>query len=241
MNKQKLAILLVLLVLIPLVLIGLNGMRTKEIKSVNVHIKNSKELFFVKEVEVNRILQKYLGRPVKGLPLRSINLNAIEGELMKNPWVEKAEVHSDFNGRLNIQIDQKDPLVRIQNTTGSSYYISKGGSRFPLSSQFTAHVPVATGKIDSAVSRKVYTLMTFVHESPFWNGQVQQIFVRSKNNLFIVPAIGNHVVEVGDTDRLDEKFRHLEEFYRQVIPKVGWNKYKEVSIRYKGQVIGRKS
>lgn len=241
MNKQKLTILLVLLVLVPMVVIGLKGMRNKEVEMVEVHIQNAKELFFVQETDVKRIVQEHFGGPVKGLPLRSINLNALEGALMKNPWVEKAEVHSDYNGRLNVQIEQKKPSVRIQSNTGASYYISVEGNHFPLSSKYTAHVPVATGNIDSAVSRKVYTLMSYVHESPFWDGQVQQIFVKSNNNLFIVPAVGNHVVEVGDTDRLEEKFQHLQEFYHQVIPKVGWNKYKEVSIRYKGQVIGRKS
>lgn len=240
MNKQKLSIVIVLVLLFSLMYIGVTRSKSKRIEHVIVDISQEQQSYFVREADVMQAVKKQLGRPAEGLKANEIDLSKIENIVKTNPWVRNAEVHTSYSGELKIEIVPRMPLVRIEPTSGKPYYLDLQAEPFPLSNKFTAHVPVAIGDIDSIVSRKVYTLMRYVNESPFWKGQVQQIFVESENNLFIVPTVGSHIIEIGEVENLDVKFRNLLAFYKEVLPKTGWNTYREISIRYKGQVIGRK-
>jgi cell division protein FtsQ len=53
----------------------------------------------------------------------------------------------------------------------------------------------------------------------------------------MVPRVGNHIIELGKAENYREKFNNLLVFYREAMPKAGWDRYKRVNIEYKGQVV----
>ena len=57
----------------------------------------------------------------------------------------------------------------------------------------------------------------------------------------MVPVIGNHIVNLGNGENIEQKFNRLFIFYKQVLSKTGFDKYKAIDVRYTGQVVGRKS
>ena len=55
--------------------------------------------------------------------------------------------------------------------------------------------------------------------------------------IVLVPRIGNHIIEIGKADNLEKKLAKLEEFYKEGLSKVGWNKYNKINIEFDKQVI----
>ena len=52
--------------------------------------------------------------------------------------------------------------------------------------------------------------------------------------------MGGHEVVVGDNDRLKQKLKKLEQFYQRASTNLGWEKYREINLKFKDQVICKK-
>jgi len=44
-------------------------------------------------------------------------------------------------------------------------------------------------------------------------------------------------VEFGKAENIEEKFKKLMIFYKEILPQRGWTKYERVNLEYEGQVI----
>ena len=84
---------------------------------------------------------------VIGSPVNSINTKDLESKLKKYASVKNAEVYVTLEGDIRVQIDQRNPILRVINKRGQSYYIDQEGTIMPLSSQYSSHVLVANGNI----------------------------------------------------------------------------------------------
>ena len=108
----------------------------------------------------------------------------------------------------------------------------------PLSRHYVAHVLVASGQIDEKLALgDLYKFVLFLQEDDFWNDWIGQIYVDSDNNVELIPRVGNHKVVLGSFDDYLTKLENLRLFYEQAIPKVGWEKYSEINLKYKNQIV----
>jgi cell division protein FtsQ len=132
---------------------------------------------------------------------------------------------------------------------GQSFYIDITGARLPLSDKQSARLPVFTGfpsdktklkKADSILLQQAKDLADYILKDPFWMAQVAQIDITGARNFEIVPTVGNHIIEFGDGTDPEKKFARLMLFYKQVLSKVGMNRYEKINIQYNKQVIGIK-
>jgi len=41
----------------------------------------------------------------------------------------------------------------------------------------------------------------------------------------------------GPMDEIEEKFKKLKLFYKEVLPKKGWNTYSSINLKYKNQIV----
>src|SRR5690606_15676303 len=122
----------------------------KPFRNLQVSIDNSTGLFFVNDEDVfNVFLENY--SDTSSLAIASINLLQFEKRLKSNPFVRNAEVSSNMNGNIFVNIVQKQPLLRIINNNGVSYYLDEKGNKMPVSGNFTARVPVVTGAVESGI------------------------------------------------------------------------------------------
>ena len=76
-------------------------------------------------------------------PKEIIDLNGLESALNANPMIKEAQVFMSVDGLITAEIEQKKPIARV--STNASYYIDETGSFMPLSTNYTARVPLATG------------------------------------------------------------------------------------------------
>ena len=206
---------------------------------------------FIERDEVDRILLDNSGTLV-GRKLDEINIHKLENVLKANPFIEYAKVFADMNGIIHVDIRQRKPLLRIINMANVNFYIDENGFKIPLSDNYTARVLVANGLINEDFEGKVDTLSSqlardllrtakFIRRDTLWNDQVEQLFVSMNGDIEIVPRVGDHKIILGTADSLEIKFRNLLVFYKKAIPKVGWDAYKTINLKYANQIICEKN
>ena len=215
-------------------------------RDVKVYIPGNQ--YFIDREEVNNILQ-INSHPLIGWRLANINIHALENKLKANPFIEFAKVYADMDGTINVEISQRQPILRVMNRFEQDFYVDQHGLKIPLSANFTARVLAANGYIDELFANHVDTLHTalaaalfktadYIRKDSLWDAQIAQIYVNKDHEIELIPRVGNNRILLGDADSLDSKFRNLLVFYKKALPTVGWDAYKMINIKYANQVIG---
>ena len=208
-----------------------------------VEIKGAEKHMFIDEQDVLNIINETA--PVIGRPLRGLKLRKLESLVEKNPWVNNAEMFFDNQYLLQINIVEKEPIARVFETNGQSYYLDTAMNKLPLSSKLSARVPVFTGfpstkKIDTALVQSVIQLATLINADSFLIAQIAQIDIIPNRQFEMIPVIGDHLIAFGDSADAADKLNRLKAFYHAAWLQHGLNTYKVISLKYKGQVVGIK-
>ncbi|MFW6222798.1 MAG: cell division protein FtsQ, partial [Bacteroidota bacterium] len=53
----------------------------------------------------------------------------------------------------------------------------------------------------------------------------------------IIPRVGAHFIHFGSIDQYEWKFKKLKYLYKKGFSKEGWNKYEQINLKYKNQII----
>ena len=88
--------------------------------------------------------------------------------------------------------------------------------------------------------RQVKNITEVISKSAFWSAQIVQVDITPQRNFEMVPAIGNHIIEFGDGNNVEDKFHRLMVFYKQVMSKTGLSSYERVNVEFARQVVGKK-
>jgi cell division protein FtsQ len=224
---------------------------------INVRILDSLTNRFVTEGDITDILlEKRSG--ILGYPLNGINTLELGKILNEESFIKHADVYKTVNGALNVDIVQRQPILRIINRQGKSYYLDKDGVILPVSGKFTSRVLVANGFITEpfvheniksildedvpgskrdAVIYDLFKLAKFISGSELWNAQIAQIYVNNKYELELIPRVGAHVIYLGSAADYETKFRKLEALYLYGLNNTGWNNYEIINLKYDNQIV----
>ena len=214
-------------------------------KDYSIVIKGSLNNYFLDKNDIEQQLKKATKGSIKGQPLSSMNLHELEKMLENNTWISDAELYIDNQEVLHISVTEKEPVARIFNTEDNSFYIDKSGIKMPLSGKLSARVPVFTGfpakkifvAVDSMLLRKVTVMANYIVNDSFWLAQVAQIDITPERTFEMIPVVGNHIVKMGEGENIERQLNRLMVFYKQVLSKTGFDKYKVIDVRYAGQVV----
>jgi len=226
----------------PVILGFVSADRNKTVcRDIRTEINDSTVNRFISSDELRlAILQKYPG--ILGKNINDINTENIEHFIEKNPAIENCEVFFTVGGVMHVEVDQKRPVLRVFEDSHTSYYIDEDGEKMPLSAKYTAHVLVANGYIKKLKNRdELFKLAGFISNDEFWRSQIEQIYVNKNGEFILVPRVGDHIVEFGPIDRMEEKFRNLKALYQNGWDAREWNVYKKVSLKYEGQIVCSKA
>lgn len=228
-----------------LVLLGaaIRQKNNQRVKGVVVDIKGAEKHMFIDEQDVLHIVND--PAPVIGRPMRGISLRKLETRVKTNPWVSNAEMYFDNQRILQVSIVEREPVARIFETNGQSYYVDTAMHKMPLSTKLTARIPVFTGfpssKVkDTGLLKSVILLSSLVNADSFLTAQIAQIDIVLNRQFELLPVIGDHVVVFGDSSNAADKLNRLKAFYQSAWLQHGMNTYKTISLQYKGQVVGIK-
>jgi len=80
-----------------------------------------------------------------------------------------------------------------------------------------------------------------LQKDPFWDAQIEQIQVEPNGEWILIPRVGDYEVMMGLPNGLDEKMKRLRLFYRKGLPKVGWERYSQISLKFENQIVCTKN
>ena len=180
---------------------------------------------------------KLRGLDPKGKEMDKIVSGEIEKMLLESSIVKDCQCYKTHKNYIGIHISCKQPIIHVFDQAGGEYYLDSNGAVI-RSVQNAIYLPVASGDIKSEETREgLVKIALFLQKERFWREQVEQIHVTPKQEIVLVPRIGNHIIEIGKADNLEKKLAKLREFYKEGLNKVGWNKYNKINIEFDKQVI----
>jgi cell division protein FtsQ len=215
-------------------------------------------------IDKKQILKLIKNKNIKtvGYPIDSVNTLKIEKIVAQHPSVKKVRSYCSINGDLYIDISQREPLFRVINYNGESYYIDKTGKMMQLYDKYTARVPIVNGNINEPFESRfqlkfseneyadelkrgkilsdIFNLVSYIQNDEFWKTEIQQIFVENDSNFVLIPIVGIHKIKFGNIENYKKKLRNLKAFYKNGITKKGWNKYSEINLKYENQIVCKK-
>ncbi|MDO4460888.1 MAG: hypothetical protein Q4C30_00130 [Bacteroidia bacterium] len=199
-------------------------------------IGNDEEVL-ISSNELSKIVNKSFP-DLKGSKLQDININEIEQHIEQTPAVKKAECYSTPGGIIHVRVSQRKPIMHVFNNNGTSYYMDSEGDRIPVRTDSRVHALVVNGEVGSLLDgEELIKLCDFIVNDSFWKAQIEQIYITDKLEYILVPRVGDHVIEFGGIDRLEEKFENLYRLYTKGWHPKEWNLYSKVCLKYKGQVV----
>ncbi len=219
-------------------------------EGLEIVVKDSLEKPFVTPSDLTYMLKKAQLYPVEK-PMNEINTEKIEQELLNNNMISSIKVYKTPSRKIKLEIEQKMPILRVNN----DYYVDEEGNEMPLTRHYASslneetrestlkrleklRIMVATGNIEKEFAKSdLYNFVLFLQKDHFWNDQIVQIYVNADHDVELVPLVGNQRILLGSLDDYPEKLEKLRLFYDQAIPKVGWEKYSMINLKYKNQIV----
>ncbi|MDR1103719.1 MAG: cell division protein FtsQ/DivIB [Tannerella sp.] len=205
-------------------------------RNLIVVVRDSVNRPFLHESEIVTLLKNARLYPVNR-PVHRINTDTIEKVIAKNELVATVNAYKTSSGNVKIEITQKMPILRVFDSKGS-YYVDDAGRVMPADYRYATRLPVASGKIEkSFATTGLFEFALFLQKNKFWNHQIEQIYVHSEREVELVPRAGNCRIMLGSLDDFRTKLEHLQLFYEQAIPKIGWEKYETINLKYRNQIV----
>lgn len=233
---------------VTLLVAAINKIEAKTCTGIDIQLAGGGDNFFIDKQDVVDIVKKFNGNKIIGKSTKEFNLFAIEKELKKTMWISKAELFFDNNGKLQVVIDQKEPVTRIFTKGGASFYLDTSRKILPLCDNHVARVPVFTdfpseagalNKADSLLIKDIISIGLNIQKDTFLMSLIDQISINNQKQFEMIPKIGDQVILFGDASDAQVKFNKLKLFYKKAIPQTGLSKYNLIDLQYKDQVVAK--
>lgn len=178
------------------------------------------------------------------LSVNSVDAGRVASAARRVPYLTQVSASVSVGGKVVVRARQRRPIARLYYG-GRELYIDRDGALFPPSSLGFCDVLVAGGEFserlrpDSLNSKTeaIWKLACFLDEEKDYLSLIDQIYIERDGDMMMVPKVGDHVIELGEVDDLENKFSNLLTFYRKGMPRAGWNTYSKISLKFKGQVV----
>jgi cell division protein FtsQ len=255
--KGVLKILLFLLVSAYLVaVLGFVGRQYNAVtcSGMDVLIRDSLALGLVTASDIRDLVQAVCPE-VTGIPVTAIDAGGIEKKLAGHPAIADAQVYTNIQGRLVIEVAQRVPVARIEDRDHRHYFLDAEGYIIPAGMDYTPHILHVNGEIPGRYRKEtsigqsetdregkntmaeILELAKFIDADPFWKSQIVQVYVNGKGEFELIPRVGSQIILFGDGEGMETKFFKLRTLYRQGFSQTGWNRYEIINLKYTNQVI----
>jgi len=191
--------------------------------------------------------------PVIGMHIDSIDTRMIEHTLLRRGEIATAEAFTTHDGRLNISVTQRLPVVRLEGR-GKSFYSNSEGFIFPVLCRFD--VPLVTGAIPLTEDRSfkgfcsktderrwlegMIRLALHISDDPYWKSQVTQIDIDNNGDAVLYTDCGDQRIIFGNTEFIEDKFTKIKAFYTHILPTEEGERYTTVNVKYNNQIVCRR-
>ncbi|HKK41000.1 MAG TPA: hypothetical protein VJ963_01235 [Bacteroidales bacterium] len=239
------------LIAMPVYLAGSIG--AKRCGSISIDIKDSADYHFVTRRQIRKLVYGN-SHDILGKRLKDIDAGAIETRLGSLRELKTAEVYKTVDGRLHVYVDQRNPVMRVLPDAGGDFFLDEDGILVRKRNMYNPRLHIVLGNItitramldgqsvlDTAMKntilKDIYYLVDYINNDKFWSAMIDQIYVDRDNEIDLIPRIGNQYIHLGSADDYRDKLKNLEAFYDKVLPEVGWDKYSEINLEFRDQIV----
>lgn len=205
----------------------------RKIKKVNIEISNLSQPFITTEAVSKLLIQN--NQSVTNVHKDILDLNGLESALNSNPIIKNAQVYLSVNDELTAKVEQKKPIARVLANT--SYYIDDEGSYMPLSTSYSARVPLVTGIVDKGDLTTVFEVAKKVFNDEILKKHVVEIHQKQNKHINLKVRQYDFWVELGSTNQLEKKINNLKAFYKKAQKDKSLSTYAKVNLRFDNQVV----
>ncbi|MBP7102501.1 MAG: hypothetical protein KBA86_04555 [Bacteroidales bacterium] len=252
MKIKKIIIIIVVVLAVISTLIA-NAILSKDRKfnKIIYHIEYPSEMLFT-EKELDEFVKDTCGILI-GKFVKDINLNVIEKKIADYPFLKSVEVIANTRGHIIVKAVQHKIIVRVFNAYNESFYISETGKMVPTTKLPRERILIANGsiyehyrpnyKIENQKNNTLYSiwkLSQYIEKDAFWKAQIAQIYINLHQQIELGPAFGNHTIEFGNINAMDEKFKNLKYIYTKGFKITGWDKFATINLKFGDQIPCKK-
>jgi len=231
--------------------------RNRLVARIEITITGFHNNRLVLEHQVEELIHER-GIDYRNSKVKDINLIAVTEAISVHPAVEKVNAYFQSNGVLSIEIEERDPVIRIIDGLGEQYYIDAKGKYMPLLEHVSARIPVANGFIfdpyyrlnipvgtiqenDSlsslAIIDDLFEIAINARKDTFILAQMEQLYVNDNRQIELIPKLGPGSIMLGSSENIESKFENLKLFYQEGLPNAGWDKYSAINLTFHQQII----
>lgn len=237
------------------------SVRERELKctGIDIVVRDSAQLAFVTP-DIVRGWIRDSGIRVEGMPLRGVDVYAIERMIETHEYVARAEAYTAIDGLLHIDLSQRRPVMRVVSEEGHNFYVDDQLTLLPSQSDCTAPVPVVSGRLAfgfptdyfgrldekkfPAERELLHNLLNFVRQvdtDSFLDALTAQIYYDGRE-VRLLPRVGRQTIRFGaiaDSAAVARRLDKLSRFYRRSFADEWWRSATEIDLRFRGQVVSR--
>ena len=234
-----------------IIFLALVAMRSaKDVQCNDIIVTNQGTMVdSARKQEIFSIIGAYVNNSVTEMAVHDIPLIKLEEVLVNEDWIDDAYVFIDNTNSIRIELNSRQPIARIFDKNGSSYYLDQKARIF--TGYHIKHNDLVLftglpnlsfkGSEDSskALLTELVTVASAIAADSFWSAQVDQLEY-AQQGYKMHPVIGNHMIWLGDSKDMSSKLERLKIFYKAVLADVGLHAFDVINVSYKGQVVVKK-
>lgn len=207
--------------------------------SLEYIIEDKAERMYLTEIELNQLLYTEDIYPV-GRAHDRVSMHRIEQAISRHPMVRTAECYITPRHEVKVRLTQRVPLLRVQVAEGA-YFIDTDRRVMQARASVRDSVLVVTGAVGSQIAAsQVADFAEWLQENEYWRAHIHHLHMTSPLMAYIYLGGENQPrVAIGVLRGYDRKLRKLRTFLEHSGEATKDKQYKELDVRFFGQVIGR--
>lgn len=229
------------------------------VPEISIHA-DKENAFLTKHELHDRLLRSRL--LFEGQKREELNIEEVEKFIASISQVKSVEVFTQLDGTWKVDVDMRVPIARIFNKYGETFYLDEDGNIMDISPIHTTRALIVSGEIkdkrtsisvneiinnDSLISiRKlddIYRISSYVCNDPLFHSLIGQVHLKKNGDFVLIPLVGDQEIVFGSAysdQEVEEKFKKLKIFYKEAMPFEGWDAYREISLKFDGQIVCKK-
>ena len=206
---------------------------SRPIKGLEVQFTGKENVFITSEMVDKLLIQSH--EELYFIEKDAIDLKEMEFVLTSNAMVKSAQVYLTVSGEVRAKVEQKTPIARVY--LDAVFYIDEDGFRMPLSSEYSARVPLVFGIEDEEDLKSIYKVALQIYKDAFLKTHITEIVQKENKEISLKMRIVDFEVLIGNLENLEEKLNNLKAFYQKAKKDKMLDIYKSVNLQFNNQVV----
>lgn len=214
--------------------------KTATCPSIEYIIEDKAQRQYVTDEELTQLLTDSAIFPADK-PVREVSVYQIEKTIRNHPMVLTAECYMTLQHEVKVHLTQRTPILRIQSQD-TLYLVDMERQIMPDRPSVTDSLLTFRGLISEQMAvAELADMALWIQKDAFWNERIESIEVEQPDMLFVhLRGSDQPKVILGEIERFEQKMGKLKTFLDKGKESTEGKQYKELDLRFHGQVVARK-